>query len=129
MARLSRLARLTNTRPLVGSGPYAALWLLAYATPKPASIPITSPVDFISGPSTVSTPVNRLKGSTASFTAMWLSSGMSAPSPDAGSSPSVRSCATVAPSMTREAALATCTPVALATNGTVREARGFASST
>ena len=29
IARLSRLATLTNTRPLVGSSPYAAAWLLA----------------------------------------------------------------------------------------------------
>ena len=35
----------------------------------------------------------------------------------------------VCPTMTRAAALATGTAVALDTNGTVRDARGFASST
>ena len=35
----------------------------------------------------------------------------------------------VAPSMTRDAAFASGTPVAFATKGTVRDARGFASST
>jgi hypothetical protein len=33
-------------------------------------MPITSPVDFISGPSKVSTPGKRSKGSTASLTEM-----------------------------------------------------------
>ena len=47
----------------------------------------------------------------------------------AGSSPSARSSAMVAPSMIRAAALASGTAVALDTNGTVREARGLASST
>ena len=37
--------------------------------------------------------------------------------------------ASLAPAMTRAPILATGTPVALATNGTVREARGFTSST
>ena len=53
--RLSRLAIDTNTWPEVGSDPNAAAWALANARPKSASMPITSPVDFISGPSTVST--------------------------------------------------------------------------
>ncbi len=47
--RLSLLATETNTEPLVGSEPYAAVWLLANAVPKSASMPMTSPVDFISG--------------------------------------------------------------------------------
>ena len=35
-------------------------------------MPMTSPVDFISGPSTVSTPApKRANGNTASFTPMW----------------------------------------------------------
>ena len=55
--------------------------------------------------------------------------GSEAPSPWTGSRPSVRSEAMVAPIMIRAAALATWTPVALATNGTVREARGLASRT
>ena len=56
MDRLSRLATDTNTRPLTGSGPYAAACDFAYAVPNTASMPITSPVERISGPSTVSTP-------------------------------------------------------------------------
>ena len=43
--------------------------------------------------------------------------------------PSSRSSSMVAPSMIRAAALASGTAVALETNGTVREARGLASST
>ena len=43
--------------------------------------------------------------------------------------PSARSSARVAPVITRAAALASGTPVALAAKGTVREARGLASST
>ena len=47
----------------------------------------------------------------------------------AHSSPSTRSSARVAPTITRAATLARGTPVALATNGTVRLARGLASMT
>ena len=43
--------------------------------------------------------------------------------------PSARSSPIVAPSAIRAAALASGTAVALETNGTVREARGFASRT
>ena len=78
--RLSRLAMLTNTLPLVGSEPNAAVCALANAVPKSASKPITSPVDFISGPSTVSTCApsgvrKRLNGITASLTAIGSSAG------------------------------------------------------
>ena len=95
---------------------------------------MTSPVDFISGPRTVSIPSpcevrNRPNGSTASFTEIGASYGRSPPSPVFGSSPSARRPATVAPSMIRAAALATGTAVALDTNGTVRLARGLASRT
>jgi len=44
----------------------AAIWALTNAAPKLGAPPITSPVDFISGPSRVSTPGNRTKGNTAS---------------------------------------------------------------
>ncbi len=54
--RLSRLATETKTLPLVGSAPYAPDCALAYAVPKTLSMPMTSPVERISGPSTVSTP-------------------------------------------------------------------------
>ena len=50
-------------------------------------------------------------------------------SPCAGSSPSSRSCAIDAPSEILAAAFASGTPVALLTNGTVRDARGLASKT
>ena len=80
-------------------------------------MPITSPVERISGPSSVSAPGKRLKGSTASFT---VCSG--------GTGSLVRpSSARVRPAISWLAILANGTPVALATNGTVREARGLAS--
>ena len=86
-------------------------------------MPMTSPVERISGPSSVSTSGKRLNGSTASLTDTWP--------PGAGgrSTPSARSSASVAPTITRAATLASGTPVALATNGTVRLARGLASIT
>ncbi len=132
--RLSRFATDTNARPFTGSDPYTAAWAFAYAVPNTASIPITSPVERISGPSTVSTPCpagsrNRPNGSTASFTATGASSGSEPPSPSACSIPSARRDAMDDPSMIRAAALASGTAVALETNGTVRDARGLASST
>ena len=107
---------------------------MAKAEGKSTSMPITSPVERISGPSTVSTTCpsgvrNRLNGSTASFTEIGASGGRSPPSPTAGSIPSARRSAIVAPSITRAAAFASGTPVALDTKGTVRLARGLASST
>ena len=133
-ARLSRLAIETNTVPLVGSRPYAAAWDLAKAVPNTRSKPITSPVDFISGPriASIVSPAgvrNRWNGSTASFTAIGASGGSAPPSPVAGSRPSARNPAMVAPSAIRAAALASGTAVAFDTNGTVRLARGLASST
>ena len=81
-------------------------------------MPMTSPVDFISGPSTVSTPGKRANGNTASFT------------PTCSKRGGLRSrLASVSPAMIRAAILATGTPITLATNGTVREARGLTSST
>ena len=95
---------------------------------------MTSPVDFISGESRVSTPWpstvrNRWKGRTASLTAIGAPSGRSVPSPVAGSTPAARRSAMVSPTAIRAAALASCTAVALETNGTVRLARGLASIT
>ena len=81
-------------------------------------MPITSPVDFISGPSTVSTPGKRANGNTASLTPIW--------SKRAGVSLKL---ASVSPAITRAAIFATGSPITLATNGTVREARGLTSST
>ncbi len=72
---------------------------------------------------------NRWNGSTASLTATGAPAGSEPPSPSAGSNPSARSSAMVAPSMIRAAAIASGTAVALDENGTVRDARGLASST
>ena len=101
----------------------APAWLFANAMPNVRSMPMTSPVERISGPSMVSTSGKRLNGSTASFTETWP------PSAGGRSSPSARSSSSVAPTITRAATLASGTPVALLTNGTVRLARGFASIT
>src|SRR5437870_1891617 len=60
-----------NALPARGRKVPAAICALANAAPKLPSIPITSPVDFISGPSTVSTPGNLMKGKTASLTLTW----------------------------------------------------------
>ncbi len=80
-------------------------------------MPMTSPVDFISGPRSTSTPGKRLKGNTASLTAMCR-----------GWRRSVKpSSFRVLPSITFVASLARGTPMALLTKGTVREARGFTS--
>ena len=91
---------------------------------------MTSPVDFISGPRTVSTPSpstlrNLLKGRTASLTLM----PHATPSPFSGSIPLFRSSEILIPVAISAAAFATCLPVALLTNGTVLDALGFASNT
>ena len=70
-----RSVTLMNTLPLLGSTVPAANWLLAKAMEKRSLTPITSPVDFISGPSTMSTPANLTKGKTASLTETWLGIG------------------------------------------------------
>ena len=80
---------------------------------------MTSPVDFISGPSSESARGKRPNGSTASLTDTWLPVKGSASSMSASRSPSI----------SRAATLASGTPTALETNGTVREARGLASIT
>ena len=121
-AALSRSLSETNTRPCMGNSVPAADCALMKARPNVASIPITSPVERISGPNVVSTSGNRLNGNTASFT-------LTCPVAGGRTRPSSRNCAKVAPSITRLATIAKGTPVALATNGTVRLARGFASMT
>ena len=99
-----------NTAPCFGSGPNAAVWLLANAMPKLDDIPITSPVDFISGPSTESTPVpstlrKRFHGRTASLT----ETPFATPSPNLGSNPISRSSEILLPVAIKEAALASAT--------------------
>ncbi|CAB4598212.1 unannotated protein [freshwater metagenome] len=120
---LSRSFSDTNISPDSGNVVPAANCDLANARAKESSIPITSPVERISGPSAVSTSAKRLNGNTASLTDTC--------EPETGffNKPSLRSCSSVEPSMTRLATLARGTPVAFATKGTVRLARGFASIT
>ena len=72
-----RLVTLMKTLPLVGSTVPAANWLLAKAMGKCSLTPITSPVDFISGPSTMSMPANLAKGKTASLTEYCWGTGSS----------------------------------------------------
>ena len=79
---------------------------------------MTSPVERISGPSTGSAPGKRANGSTAAFTLTWVGRGT-------GRSSS----RSVAPAASRQAASTRFTPIALLANGTVRDARGFTSST
>jgi hypothetical protein len=57
-----------KARPDCGSLTPAASWLFTNASPNVSPTPITSPVDFISGPRIVSTPGNLMNGNTASFT-------------------------------------------------------------
>ena len=82
-------------------------------------MPMTSPVERISGPSTGSNSRNLLNGKTASFTLKYGGT-ISAVNPISAS---------VSPSMSRAATDASDTPMALDTNGTVREARGLTSMT
>ncbi len=102
----------------------APSWLLSMASANVRPVPITSPVERISGPSTGSTPGNLLNGKTASLTEKYggtISTG--------GLSCRPTWSASFVPAMQRAAILASAWPVAFDTNGTVREARGFTSST
>ena len=83
-------------------------------------MPITSPVERISGPSIVSTPGKRANGKTASFTEMCRGRGVAE-----GARLREASC----PTMQSAPAFASGRPVALPTKGTVRLARGFTSRT
>mmetsp|Transcript_8776 Transcript_8776/g.35859 ORF Transcript_8776/g.35859 Transcript_8776/m.35859 type:complete len:346 (-) Transcript_8776:2287-3324(-) len=117
MAPLLRSFTEMKMVPLLGSRCKAASSALAKAMGSVLSMPITSPVERISGPSSVSVPANLSKGSTASLTATWL--GMiSSVKPMSDS---------VLPDMTSEAYVASGLPMAFDTKGTVRLARGFAS--
>ena len=89
------------------------------AMPNEAAPPITSPVDFISGPRMVSTPGNRTNGNT----------GLLTKTPVGTRSSVMPSEASVRPAITRAAICASGRPVALARYGTVRDARGLTSST
>ena len=73
---LSLFFTVRNTLPVAlpsasfgwGSLVPAPSWLLTKASPKVLPTPMTSPVDFISGPRMVSTPGNFTNGNTASLT-------------------------------------------------------------
>ena len=116
---LSESVTVRNTVPVRGSRAPAAACAFANAAGKSWATPITSPVERISGPSSESLPAKRSNGITASLTATWSPHG------SVGRS----SAASFSPSITRQAILASGIPVALLTNGTVRDARGFASIT
>jgi hypothetical protein len=79
---------------------------------------MTSPVLRISGPSRMSTPGNLMNGKHHFLCRDKSGHGSSV-------KPSSRS---VLPAMTRAASLASGTPMALLTKGTVRDARGLTSS-
>ena len=109
----------TNTAPDFGGREPAPIWLLAKATSNVRSMPITSPVERISGPSTVSTPGKRANGKHRLLDPDMAELARASRSKAASGSPA----------MTRLAILAIGLPITLATNGTVREARGLTSST
>ncbi len=104
-----------KARPRSGSVYPLAAMLLPKATATLVAMPITSPVERISGPKMVSTPGNLANGNTLSLTATWVGTGSSARS----------SSSRVSPTITLAAILASGRPVALDTNGTVRDARGI----
>ena len=102
---LSWLLSEKKTRPAEGNGCPAASCALAKARPNPSATPITSPVDFISGPRIVSTPGNLMKGKTGDFT-KWQ---------DTASSSGRANSESLRPTIRRAAILARGTPVALLT--------------
>src|SRR5580765_4606694 len=111
---LSLALTLRNTLPDAGNLTPAPNCDLTKASPKVLPTPITSPVDFISGPRMVSTPGNLANGNTASLTEKY------------GGVTSSTDCSfSVLPAMQRAAILASGRPVALETYGTVRDARGL----
>jgi len=65
---LSRSFTLRKTVPCRGKRCPAASWAFANASPYEVEIPMTSPVERISGPRIVSTPRNLLNGNTGDFT-------------------------------------------------------------
>src|SRR6185437_8061967 len=89
----------------------------AQAMPRSASSPMTSPVERISGDSRMSWPWKRLNGNTDSFTVQYFGQ-TSLVKPNSLS---------VLPAITFAASFANGKQMALLTNGTVREARGFTS--
>ena len=118
--RLVDLAHARNATPPVGSFMPAASWLFANARAKSRSMPMTSPVERISGPRIVSTPANFANGNTPSLTDTWR--GSISPSERRARRASCRP--SPSPRSSRAARRSPCD-----TNGTVRDARGLTSST
>src|SRR6185437_16567401 len=116
---LSESVTVINTTPSSGSPFDAASCDFANAAPNESAMPMTSPVERISGPSTGSVPGNLLNGKTASLTETYGGT-ISSVNPISSS---------VSPSITRAATDASGTPIAFDTKGIVRLARGFTSST
>src|SRR5215475_1611753 len=116
---LSESTTVMSTAPSSGNPFDAASCDFANADPNESEIPIHSPVDRISGPSTGSVPANLLNGNTASFTDTYGGT-ISSVNPISSS---------VSPIITRAASDASGTPMAFETNGIVRLARGLTSST
>src|SRR5688500_7270871 len=109
-----------NALPLIGSLNPAPSIAFPYASPKLEPTPITSPVECISGPRIGSTPANFLNGKTGDLTNIFGTGKTSG---------RLKSASELSPAITREAIFAIGTPVAFATNGTVRDALGFTSRT
>jgi len=118
---LSRPRTERNTVPDFGKLEPEPIKPLPNAAAKFLSMPMVSPVDFISGPSSTSTPAKRAKGNTASFTATWFKAFMCVLSSGR------LKLARVSTAINRAAIFAMGIPVAFATNGVVRLARGFTS--
>ena len=105
--------------PLRGRLVPPPIWLLAKAISNEPSMPITSPVDFISGPEHGVDAGEAREGEHGFLHRAVL----------VGRRRSSLKLASFSPAMTRAAILATGMPITLATKGTVREARGLTSST
>src|SRR5699024_3485557 len=108
-----------NAQPLVGNTSPAPICDLAKASAILSPTPITSPVDFISGPKIVSTPGNIANGKTAYLTLK----------NDKMISMVQFNSANDLPAITLVVILAKDTPMHFDTKGTVRDARGFTSIT
>ena len=104
----------------MGSRTLSESCVLANASPTVRPRPISSPVLFISGPSTGSA-FSRSNGKAGAFTAT--------PPYSTGGSSGTLSSSSESPAIAQAPTLAQGTPVALLTNGTVRDALGFTSST
>jgi hypothetical protein len=103
-ATLSPSRTLMKARPPCGSFTPAPICDLTNASAKLSPMPMTSPVDFISGPRMVSTPGNLANGNTASFTEKY-----------GGVTSSTFCSLKVFPAMQRAAIMASGWPVALDT--------------